>query len=63
MLKDDPRKAVFPAPSAETIAGLYGRFKALGGTVAFNLLIDREGNIYDRDLNAMAKVRRLLKPK
>ena len=58
MFHDDPKKVGYGSPSAETIAGFYHRFKAAGGTVAFNLMIDREGNIYDRDLKTMAEVRR-----
>jgi hypothetical protein len=61
MMRPDVEKRPFPSPSAETIAGFYQRFKAVGGTVTYNLLIDREGNIYVKDLKLMAEVRRIIR--
>ena len=33
----------WPAPSAETLADFYKNFYRVGGTVTFNLLMDRDG--------------------
>ncbi|MHC4983456.1 MAG: hypothetical protein ACYTF6_09875 [Planctomycetota bacterium] len=51
----------WPAPSTETLAEFYRRFEALGGTVTYNLLIYQEGQIYPGDLEAMGKVKRILR--